>query len=322
MAALLGRRRMRWSGISGRCWASPCCSRVGHDFGYWSGTIWAHKVPALWAFHKVHHSLKCYPAGRRAGASLERWCCGVPLRRRLAHRRAGALFLRLRGQVLTFFRHGHRRRRLRRAGDQLFHAHVPISWGPRLNHIFISRPRPEIHHTSSCATGQEPGCVPGRVGLDVRDAVPAGFAQQITYGVAPDIVQPHPGLVRPGLRPFWTSIPAIRRLPWLQPAAPFPDGAALPLHLQADRCSACAPPEGAPPHDRPDHQRPRLELREIAAACCPPAVRQCRTTWYPRAAWRPRCGTSAATVCRFPARLRPRCFLATAPRRHARCRRR
>jgi len=126
---------------------------------------------------------------------------------------------------------------------------------------------------------------------------------------------------RPGWRPFWDAIPPHQRCPGCHAAAPS-DGAASALHLQADRCSACAPPEGAPPMtDQTTSAASSSCARSPARAAR--GGSQCITrTCHPRGQWRPRVGRQRQRVCRFPARLGPM-FLATATRRdRRRCRRR
>jgi len=192
---------------------------VFDDFGYWVWHYLAHKVPALWAFHKVHHSAEVLTP-LVAGRVHPLEAMALPVFRSAASSLIAGpalYFFVSEGQVLKVFGMSIVAAVFAAAGDQLFHAHVPISWGKRLNRIFISPATHQIHHSIELRHWDK------NMGafLAVWDwmfgtlYLPDSH-QQLTYGVAPDIVQPHPGLVSAWLRPFLDAIPGrIRRLRWL-----------------------------------------------------------------------------------------------------------
>ncbi len=190
------------------------------DFGYWVWHYLAHTVPALWAFHKVHHSAEVLtplvagrvhpvetillPVFRNAAVSLVMapalyfFVGTAPAMTLLGMELVGALFAI--------------------AGDQLFHAHVPISWGDRLNRVFVSPATHQIHH--SVARQHWDKNMGGY--LAVWDwmfgtLVLPDSHQDIRYGVRDDMPQPHPGLIAAYLQPFadlWRDLPRPARLFW------------------------------------------------------------------------------------------------------------
>lgn len=188
---------------------------VADDFGYWVWHYLAHKVSFLWAFHKVHHSAEVLTplvAGRvhPVEAML------LPIFRTAASSLfyGPALYFFVgEAHMITVFGMSLFAAASAAAGDQLFHAHVPISWGSRLNRIFISPATHQIHHSVERRHwDKNMGAV-----LAVWDWMFGTLylpepGQNITYGVRDDMPQVHTNLVVAYLLPFWEALPFRRRL--------------------------------------------------------------------------------------------------------------
>ena len=197
---------------------------VFDDFGYWVWHYLAHKVPALWAFHKVHHSAEILTP-LVAGRVHPLEAVLLPVFRAAASGLVAgpALYVFVaEGQVLTVFGMSVVAMVFAAAGNQLFHAHVPISWGHRLNHVFVSPATHQIHHSIERRHwDKNMGAL-----LSVWDwmfgtlYLPDSH-QKLVYGVAPDVVQPHPGLLAAWMRPFWDAIPGRARALAVPPSRVF-----------------------------------------------------------------------------------------------------
>ena len=200
---------------------------IADDFGYWVWHYLAHKVPFLWAFHKVHHSAEVLtplvagrvhpvenillPVFRAAGTALVA---------------APALYVLVGdAPVLTLFGMKLVAGLFAFAGNQLLHAHVPISWGRRLNHVFISPATHQIHHSVA------PEHWDKNMGayLAVWDWMFGTLClphagQLLVYGVGKEEGQPHPGLLGAYVRPFLDAASWLRtkRAPSRQIAPPPP----------------------------------------------------------------------------------------------------
>ena len=113
-----------------------------------------HQVPFLWRFHQVHHSAEVltpltFYRSHPVEASLY-WLRGVLTTGCVA----GLFFWAFRGQAETWQVVGvHGLGFLfNLAGGNLRHSHVWLSWGRRLEHLFISPAQHQIHHSRE-ATG-------------------------------------------------------------------------------------------------------------------------------------------------------------------------
>lgn len=179
------------------------------DFGYWVWHYLAHKVPFLWAFHKVHHSAEVLTplvAGRVH--PLEAMLLPI-FRTAAASLGTGAAFYFFSDEahLVTIFGMGLVAGIFAAAGDQLFHAHVPISWG-RLNYLFISPATHQVHHSVERRHWDK------NMGafLAVWDWIFGTLylpdsRQELRYGVAENTPQPHHGLLRAYMRPFLDMLP-------------------------------------------------------------------------------------------------------------------
>lgn len=125
---------------------------LAFDFGRWVGHFLQHKVPALWEFHKVHHSAKAlspitnfrvHPVDLAVMATCSTGTVGATAGVILYFFPADAsLFgeLSLRAAALLFL--------FDLAGALLRHSSVWLSYGPRLGRVFISPAQHQIHHST------------------------------------------------------------------------------------------------------------------------------------------------------------------------------
>ena len=184
------------------------------DFGYFAWHYLAHTIPILWSFHKIHHSAEVLtplvagrvhpveaillPVFRNAavalalGPGLYFFVGSAPIPMLLGMELISALFML--------------------AGNQLLHAHVPISWGRSLNHIFVSPATHQIHHSIRREHwDRNMGGVLAIWDWMMGTLVLPDSRQEITYGVRAGIAQPHAGLVAAYLRPFQEILAEWRR---------------------------------------------------------------------------------------------------------------
>lgn len=194
-----------------------------NDFGYWVWHWIGHNVPFFWHFHKVHHSAEVLTplvAGRVH--PVEAMLLPIFRNAAIAIGLAPSLYLfGIEAPALTIFGMGLVSAFFALIGDQLFHAHVPVSWGPVLNRIIISPATHQIHHS---------------VERRHWDTNLGGFfalwdwifgtlylpdsKQVLRYGVRDDLPQPHPGLLAAYFEPFLSVLRSLRQprtLLWRRP---------------------------------------------------------------------------------------------------------
>ena len=207
---------------------------VADDFGYYAFHIASHRIPFLWAFHKVHHTAEMLTplvAGRvhpieMALSEPTRSAAVALVAGPAAYLFAGdASFATLFGiNVVALLFAG--------AGDQLFHSHVWLSWGPMFDRIFVSPAVHQIHHSSA------PRHWHRNLGglLSVWDWMFGTLyvpdrSETFSFGLAEGQPQIHSSLLRVYALPFWEAIPfratvLATGLAWLhrrrEAAAPVP----------------------------------------------------------------------------------------------------
>ena len=121
-----------------------------YDFiNYWTHVLF-HKVPALWAFHRVHHSaqvltpitaFRAHPIELLFPAILQAPVIGL----------AGVFYQNLSThdmQITTIFGIGIFNFVFGLFGHHLQHSHVWLSFGPVLSWVYISPAQHQIHHSS------------------------------------------------------------------------------------------------------------------------------------------------------------------------------
>ena len=126
---------------------------VADDFAYFVWHWLAHKVPFLWTMHRVHHSAEVLtPLAGFRQHPVEFMM--VPVFRSLGSALvAGPAFYLIAGEpmVLAGFGVGLVSAIFALPLQQLTHSHVPVSWGDRLNRIFICPATHQIHHSADPA---------------------------------------------------------------------------------------------------------------------------------------------------------------------------
>jgi sterol desaturase/sphingolipid hydroxylase (fatty acid hydroxylase superfamily) len=188
---------------------------IADDFGYWVWHYLAHKVPVLWAFHKVHHSAEVmtpFVAGRVHPLETAL----LPMFRSAASSVVAAVAIyAFVGQAtfVTVFGMTLVAALMAAAGSQLFHAHVPLSWGDRLNRLIISPATHQIHHS----VAREHWDKNMGAFFAVWDWMFGTLClpqpgQKLTYGIAEGAPQIHTNIVSAYLRPLWDAALASRSL--------------------------------------------------------------------------------------------------------------
>ncbi|MEJ0015236.1 MAG: sterol desaturase family protein [Acetobacteraceae bacterium] len=184
------------------------------DFGYWVWHYLCHRVKFLWAFHCVHHSAEVMTplvAGRVH--PVEAVLLPVFRSASTAVVLAAGIYLFIgEATTITVFGMGLVAAVMAAAGDQLFHAHVPISWGDRLNRYIISPATHQIHHSIA------PHHHDKNMGayLAIWDwmfgtlYLPRG--ETLRFGLAGHEKQIHSNLVTAYLRPVWDATVELHRL--------------------------------------------------------------------------------------------------------------
>ena len=185
---------------------------VGDDLGYYLFHRASHTIPALWAFHKVHHSaemLTPLTAGRVHPVEM---ALSEPVRAATAALvMAPALYL-FDGQANLFTVLGVSLMSLvfGGLGNQLLHSHVAISWG-WLDRILVSPAVHQVHHSAARRHwNRNMGGL-----LSVWDWMFGTLytpvrGEQISFGLGEGAEQPHPHAVAAYLAPFRELVPHWR----------------------------------------------------------------------------------------------------------------
>jgi len=148
--ALLGPAPAPW--LPG--WASAGLATLllflAYEFAYWFDHMLMHRVPALWAFHKIHHqaeSLSLFTNGRVHPLetigfyNLVALCMGV----------TGALLERALGAGVTHWNIGGTNLLILLFAvcvTHLQHSHLWLTFGTRLGHVLLSPAHHQIHHST------------------------------------------------------------------------------------------------------------------------------------------------------------------------------
>jgi len=188
---------------------------LAEDFASYTYHYAEHKIPLLWAFHKVHHSAEVLTpiTGMRTH----------PLEYALVGSWRSIFVSLVMAPVLYFFTgplselhilgigafvviHG-------ALGLQLQHSHVWLSFGPKIERFIYSPALHQIHH-SQAPQHQDKN-------LGVTFAIwdwmfgtlylPKG-PEKLTFGVAGEDRQPHANLFAAWFRPCWDAVPMRDKL--------------------------------------------------------------------------------------------------------------
>ncbi|MFT8245532.1 sterol desaturase family protein [Roseomonas sp. BN140053] len=181
------------------------------DLGFYLCHLAHHKIPALWAFHKVHHSADVLtPLTATRNHPVEFML--IPPCKALAGSlvMAPALFLfdqpptvlEIFGvSVLTMF--------FAMLGDQLFHSHIWLTWSPALQRVFVCPAQHQIHHSSAVRHHDKNMAAFFSLWDWVFGTLYIAPKQRedFAYGVHGDAKQRHPGLLTAYALPFWDALP-------------------------------------------------------------------------------------------------------------------
>jgi len=187
---------------------------LAEDFGYYVFHVAAHRIPVLWAFHKVHHSAETLQVFANVRVHpVEVILTGPFKAAATALVMAPALYLGV-GEVspVTLLGMNLMAAFYGAVGSQLHHSHIWISWGRVLEHVFISPAQHQIHHSS--APHHWNRNMGGNFALwDWMFGtlyVPRG-RETISFGLLNGAPQPHPTLRVAYLEPFREAVPQALR---------------------------------------------------------------------------------------------------------------
>jgi sterol desaturase/sphingolipid hydroxylase (fatty acid hydroxylase superfamily) len=194
---------------------------LADDFGYYVFHILSHRVPVLWAFHKVHHSaetlqvfanVRVHPIEIIVTPPFKAAAASLVIAPALYLGPGDAPFATILGMNVMVAFYGF-------VGAQLHHSHIWISWGRLLEHVFISPAMHQIHH--STAERHWDRNMGGNFALWdwIFDTiyVPHG-REELTFGLGGAAVNPHPTLLAAYLVPFMEIMPSRERMVrWLRP---------------------------------------------------------------------------------------------------------
>jgi sterol desaturase/sphingolipid hydroxylase (fatty acid hydroxylase superfamily) len=215
---------------------------LAEDFGYYVFHLLSHRVPWMWAFHKVHHSaetlqvfanVRVHPVEVVMTGPFKAAAASLVMAPAVYFGPGDAPFATILGINLMVAFYG-------LVGAQLHHCHIWLSWGPVLEHVFISPAQHQIHH--SAAPRHWNRNMGGNFALwDWMFGtlyVPKS-REALAFGLGGDSGQPHPTLLAAYLEPFWSILPLRVRL--------------LPI---AGRIFPWAPVVGDPGHMKPAGSSP------------------------------------------------------------------
>ena len=188
---------------------------MASDFGYFLFHYSAHRIPMLWAFHRVHHSaeiLTPLTAGRLHPVEVVALAPARSVTTSLLLAPAIYVFtteptlITIFGLDLTVVVFG-------ALGNQLLHSHIWLSWGPMLEHVIMSPAQHQVHH--STARQHWDKNMGGLFCLwDWMFGTLYVMRQReyFTFGLGEGAPQIHANAVTAYLRPFWDAIPLRRKL--------------------------------------------------------------------------------------------------------------
>ncbi len=200
---------------------------MASDFGYYVYHVAMHRVPWMWAFHKVHHSAEVLTVFANVRVHPVEIVCTGPARALGVSLVLGpALYLGA-GKValVTVFGMTLSAAFVGAIGAQLHHSHIWLSWGRTLNHILISPAMHQIHHsTAERHWNKNMGGSFALWDWMFGTIYVPDQREQISFGLGAGKGQPHPTLLAAYLVPFrevLEVLPAPARLrgilSWLVP---------------------------------------------------------------------------------------------------------
>ena len=136
----------RWAGV-----AASAFLAIAADFGFFLSHYLHHRIPLLWAFHKVHHSaevlhpltaFRSHPVNLAVDFTFVTLFSGVSsgvLAYVFDANLAPATLLGVNLFNFTFFA----------VGSQLRHSHIWLDYGPRVSRFLVSPAMHQVHHSSA-----------------------------------------------------------------------------------------------------------------------------------------------------------------------------
>jgi len=188
---------------------------MAEDFGYFVYHYLMHRVPWLWAFHKVHHSAETLQVFANVRSHPVEHILGLPFSGAItALVIAPALYFGVgEAPYATVLGFSLFTMIAVAVAGQLHHSHIWISWGPTLEHVLISPAMHHIHH--STAERHWNKNMGGTIALwdwiFGTIFIPKGY-EKLNFGVGEGVVQPHPTLLAAYLVPFLEILPFRDRL--------------------------------------------------------------------------------------------------------------
>lgn len=183
---------------------------LADDFGYYVFHYLSHRVPWLWAFHRVHHSaetlqvfanVRVHPVELLLTGPFKNGFPALVIAVAIYLGPGDAPFATIFGINLMAAFYG-------MVGSQLHHSHIWISWGRTLEHVLISPAMHHIHHSTDPKHWNRN--MGGNFALwDWMFGtlyVPRG-REELTFGLGGQEKQPHPTLLAAYLEPFWQIMP-------------------------------------------------------------------------------------------------------------------
>ncbi|MDB5375274.1 MAG: fatty acid hydroxylase [Belnapia sp.] len=191
---------------------------LAEDFGFYLCHLAHHRIPALWAFHKVHHSAEVLtPLTATRNHPVEFFLIAPSMAL------TGALFM---APILFLFDTAPTLIELfgvnlvlvvtQGIGGKLFHSHIWLTWPAGLQRFLLCPAQHQIHHSSAPRHHDKnmAGIFAFWDWIFGTLYVAPPQREEFSYGVYGDAKQAHPGLIAAYLVPLWEAIPnhkALRR---------------------------------------------------------------------------------------------------------------
>lgn len=121
------------------------------DFATWVTHVLGHRVPALWALHKLHHSAEVLTPATAFRHHPAYWAVDAVVDAAIAGPALGVAYWAFGGHVAptTLFGVNLVYAAFQLFGGGLRHSHLWLSLGPALGHVFISPAQHQIHHSAA-----------------------------------------------------------------------------------------------------------------------------------------------------------------------------
>jgi sterol desaturase/sphingolipid hydroxylase (fatty acid hydroxylase superfamily) len=183
---------------------------LADDFGYYVFHLLSHRVPWMWAFHRVHHSaqtlqvfanVRVHPVEIVMTGPFKAAASALVMAPALYFGTGEAPFATILGINLMSAFYG-------LVGAQLHHSHIWISWGRVLEHVFISPAQHQIHH--SIAPRHWNRNMGGNFAMwdwMFGTLYVPREREELAFGLGDAVGQPHPTLLAAYLEPFWAIAP-------------------------------------------------------------------------------------------------------------------